>query len=220
MLLGEDASPYRYAMQVGRSLRLIRKPTTYHLPPETMNVPAENFNAADARLVQTGFRRLTPAAARIFQGAFSLHCQVEGDAALYRGVWAVLMFPVTHPDAYISLRYTDTADKEQEIGVIERLADFPAEAQALVRGVLARQYHQQTIVRIFDVTCRYGLLFFSVETGDGPEEFMMPWRHDRAEDFGSHGKVLLDSLDNRYILPDVRELPAADRRKFLGFIYW
>ncbi len=175
----------------------------------------------DERLACTGVRRLLPATVRIFEGAFGLlHCQVEGDAHGYRGAWAVLLFPITHPDRFVSLRYTDADDKEQEIGVIECLADFPPEAQKAIRNTLLKQYHQQTIQRIHRIVSKYGLLFFDVETGRGPESFVMPWRQDRAEDFGANGKVLLDSLDNRYILPDVAALPPADRRIFLGFIYW
>jgi hypothetical protein len=186
-----------------------------------MTLPDTTQAADDARLVATGFRRLLPDATRVFRGAFSLlHCEVEGDPAPYRGVWAVLLFPITHPDGFVSLRYTDAQDKEQEIGVIERLADFAPETQALVRATLVKQYYQQIITGIRGIECRYGLLFFDVETDAGPRAFNMPWRHDRAEDFGSRGKVLLDSLDNRYIIPDVGALPAKDRRRFLGFIYW
>lgn len=175
----------------------------------------------DALLVKTGFRRLTPARTKIFRGAFGLlHCQVTDDPIPYRGVWAVLMFPVSHRDAYVSLRHTDASDKEQEIGIIEQLADFPPAVQELIRATLVKQYHQLEITRVLDITCNYGLLFFHVETTHGPCAFMMPWRQDRAEDCGHHGKILLDSLDNRYIIPDVQALPPADRRKFLSFIYW
>ena len=48
----------------------------------------------------------------------------------------------------------------------------------------------------------------------------MPWRYDRAEDYGTNGKVLLDAYDNRYIIPDLAQLPPADRRAFTSFIYW
>lgn len=178
-------------------------------------------NDGDARLARTGVRRLVPERIHIFRGAFALlHCRVEGDSQLYRGVWAVLLFPISHPDCYVSLRCTDHADKEQEIGVLERLADFPEDVQGMIRSTLRKQYHQQPITRIHQVVCRYGLLFFDVETEGGRREFTMPWRHDRTEEFGANGKVLLDSLDNRYIIPNVQELPAADRARFLGFIYW
>lgn len=178
------------------------------------------YAESDAKLVATGVKRLHPGNTTIFEGTFSLlHCQVKGDT-LYRGVFAVLLFPISHPDCFVSLRHTDAADKEQEIGVIERLADFPVEQQRLIKDNLIKQYYEQVIRRIHEVECRFGLLFFRVETQRGMEEFVMPWRHDRAEDYGANGKVLLDSLDNRYLIPDVSALPASDRRLFLGYIYW
>ena len=169
---------------------------------------------------RTGVRRLKPEETRIFEGTYSLlHCQVKGDD-LYRGVFAVLLFPIRHPEGYISLSYTDDADKIQEIGVIESLSEFPPETQDLIRATLAKQYHEQIIKRVYELRYEYGLLFFDVETQAGREEFMMPWRQDRAEDYGTHGKVLLDVYDNRFIIVDVNALPASDRRKFTSFIYW
>lgn len=174
----------------------------------------------DLKLRNTGYRRLTPDNTRVFEGSFSqLHCHLKDDK-LYRGVYAVLMFPVTYPDRFVSLRYTDEHDKDQEIGVIEAIADFPEEAQQAIRVSLIKQYYQRVIHRIYSIECKFGLLFFDVETGFGREMFVMPWRHDRTEDFGTAGKVLLDSLDNRYIIPDVNELPSSDKRTFLGYIYW
>jgi len=181
---------------------------------KTVSIPG------DEKLRESGYRRLTPANTRIFEGSFSLlHCQVEG-AGLYRGVYAVLMFPVSYPDRYISLRYTDERDQDREIGIIEDLSVFPEDVRQAVRRSLIKQYYERVIHRIHDIECRYGLLFFDVTTGDGRETFVMAWRHDRAEDYGASGKVLLDALDNRYIIPDLRKLPAADRRLFLGYIYW
>jgi hypothetical protein len=175
----------------------------------------------DKRLTQMGVRLLTPENATIFDGSFSLmHCEVKGDN-LYRGVFAVLMFPIRYPDRYISLRYTDLEDKEKEIGVIEDLTGFPLEAQRLVRNTLVKHYYEQTLTRIHSVENRFGLLFFDVETQQlGRLQFVMPWRGDRAEDFGPNGKALLDAFDNRYIIPDLGALPAADRNAFTSFIYW
>ena len=95
---------------------------------------------AVSRLAGTGVRRLTPATTKIFEGAFSLmHCAVLGDP-MYRGVFAVLMFPIRYPDRYISMRYTGEKDKVYEIGVIDDLSAFPEATQALVRAVLKKQY--------------------------------------------------------------------------------
>ena len=175
----------------------------------------------DERLAGMGVRLLTPENATIFEGTFSLmHCAVKGDT-LYRGVFAVRMFPIRYADQYISLRYTDLKDKEMEIGVIEDLKTFPEETQRLVRHTLVKHYYEQTLTRIYSVENQFGLLFFDVETKQlGRRQFVMPWRGDRAEDFGPTGKTLLDAFDNRYIIPDLAALPAADRNAFTSFIYW
>jgi len=171
-------------------------------------------------LLATHVRRLTPDTTHIFEGTFSLlHCAVKDDT-LYRGVFTVLLFPVTHPDSFVSLRHTDDKDKVLEIGVIEDLRAFPEDQQKLVRAALSRQYYEQIITRIYTVKCEFGILFFDVETQRGREQFMMPWRIDRAEDYGHNGKVLLDALDNRYIVPDVLALPPADHRRFTSYVYW
>jgi hypothetical protein len=185
-----------------------------------MSTPdAERFD--DQRLVGMGVRLLTPEIATIFEGTFSLmHCAVKGDT-LYRGVFAVLMFPIRHVDRFISLRYTDPEDKEKEIGIIDDLSVFPAEVQQLIRNTLVKHYYKQTLTRIYSVENNFGLLFFDVETQQlGRVQFVMPWRGDRAEDFGANGKLLLDSFDNRYIIADLAELPTADRNAFTSFIYW
>jgi len=172
------------------------------------------------RLMATGVRRLKPGNTKIFEGAFSMvHCVIAPNEQ-YRGVFAVRMFPISHPDRYISLCYTNEEDKICEIGVIENLNEFSDDVQGLVRKSMKKQYHEQVIARIHEVRCEYGMLFFDVTTKQGRREFVMPWRHDRAEDYGMNGKVLLDALDNRYLIPDVEALPIKDRNRFTGFIYW
>lgn len=175
----------------------------------------------DQRLVGMGVRLLTPETANIFEGTFSLlHCAVKDDT-LYRGVFAVLMFPIRHTDRFISLRYTDADDKEKEIGIIDELSAFSAEVQGLIRQTLVKHYYEQTLTRIYSVENQFGLLFFDVETRQlGRLQFVMPWRGDRAEDFGTNGKTLLDAFDNRYIIPDIAGLPTADRNAFTSYIYW
>ena len=43
---------------------------------------------------------------------------------------------------------------------------------------------------------------------------------DRAHDYGPRGKMLLDTDENRYLIPDVQALPERDRRLLLRHIYW
>lgn len=51
-------------------------------------------------------------------------------------------------------------------------------------------------------------------------EFMMRWQHDCAHDYGHRGKMLLDTDDNRYLIPDVSELPLNEQKLFQRYIYW
>ena len=187
---------------------------------------ANRTNYEDGRMVATGVRRLSPADTRIFEGTFSLlHCSVKGEN-LYRGVFAVLMFPIRYPDKYVSLWYTHIdledkdKDKDREIGLIEDPSAFPEKTQRLIRESLVKHYYEQTIIRIYKVKYRHGLLFFDVESRHGPREFVMRWSYDRAEEYGAHGKVLLDAFDNRWIIPDVTALPSKDRLEFTSYIYW
>ncbi|MHB0934982.1 MAG: DUF1854 domain-containing protein [Armatimonadota bacterium] len=167
----------------------------------------------------SGIARLTAENTHIYEGEYSLlHCRV--DDTLYRGVFAVRLFPIRHPGRFISLNYTTAEDKVKEIGVIDTLADFPEDVVQLVQQTLGKYYYEQQISRIFCVTLKHDLLFFNVQTDRGREEFIMPWRHDRAEEYDEHGKVLLDALDNRYIIPDVTALPEGDRKELIRFIYW
>lgn len=176
--------------------------------------------ATAARLASTGVRRLTPQNCQIFEGTYSLlHCTVVGDQ-IYRGVFASLAFPVSQPDRFICLRYHDSDGKNKEIGLIEDLSQFDEHARRLILQSLRKHYYEQRITRIHKISYKFGLLFVEVETERGRQQFTMRWQVDRAQDYGEHGKVLLDTFDNRFIIPDIRKLPSRDRVKLLRYIYW
>jgi hypothetical protein len=169
-------------------------------------------------------RVLTPENCKIFKGIYSLlHVQIIDDpngVGLYRAIHAVRAFPISSPTEYISLRYPDEHGIEHEIGVIVDLTIFPPDTQELVQESLARYYFEYYVTRIYNVEWKYNLLFFDVETTEGRREFQMRWQVDRAHDYGEHSKVLLDVFDNRYLIPDLRDLPRADRERLNRYIYW
>lgn len=168
----------------------------------------------------TGVRRLVPEGTALQRGEHGvLRCTITGDRT-YEGVTAVRLFPISYGDQFVSLRFTDEMDKEKEIGIIERLSDFPPETVKQVHESLDRHYHERVIRRIHKIKQRYGQLFFTVETDSGPVEFVMPWRHDRAEEYGAKGRVLLDSLNNRYLVPDLDALLPKEKQLLVSFIYW
>jgi ATP-binding cassette, subfamily B, bacterial len=165
-------------------------------------------------------RKLSPDTTALRRGPHELmECEISGEG-LCRGVTAVMLFPISHPDRWISLRHTDEADKEREIGVIEELGKFDEEDQVLVREALGKHYHESIIQNVLSIQHKYGQLFFKVQTSLGVKEFVTPWRSDRAEDYGTNGKVILDALNNRYLIPDLEQLNAKERRLVSTYIYW
>ena len=67
---------------------------------------------------------------------------------------------------------------------------------------------------------RNGAMTKTVQTDLGPVQFTMRSQSDRAQEFGSGGKMLIDTDENRYLVPDVEALPERDRRLFRRYVYW
>ena len=139
---------------------------------------------------------------------------------MHRGVFAVRCFPATRPNDFISLRVCDRDGQERELGIVRHLDRWPSNCQALVRIALARRYFLRRITGIDDIRLEYGYLNFRVRTDQGPAQFTMRWTQSQAQDFGASGKVLLDLEDNRFLVPDVDELPRRDRELLQRFVYW
>jgi hypothetical protein len=167
----------------------------------------------------TRVRFLTPDLCHIHLGTHeALHVTVKNER-IYGGVYAAYAFPVAYPDGYISLIHVGGED-EIEIGVIRDLTEFPEPAAQLVRQALARRYFVHTITRIRRIGWKYGFVSMDVETDKGPASFLMPWSHDRATDYGRHGRILIDVENNRYLVPDLDRLSPRERREFQRYIYW
>jgi ATP-binding cassette subfamily B protein len=139
---------------------------------------------------------------------------------VHRGVFAVNLFPATYPNDYISLRIWTRDGAEQEIGILRRLDDWPMEAQIQVRAALERRYWLQTITGVNEIKLEFGYLTLQVRTAHSPRKFTMRWSQSQVHDFGVRGKVLVDLDDNRFLVPDVENLPPNEQELFLRYVYW
>ena len=139
---------------------------------------------------------------------------------VYRGVFAVLCFPVTCPHNYVALHYFDERMKEQEVGIIRDPSVFPREIRTLLASSLAKYYFEFEITRVHRIEFHFSLLMFDVDTNQGPRQFEMRWQTHRAQDYGEKGKVLFDVFDTRYVIRDIDQLPPEDREIFTRYIYW
>ena len=149
----------------------------------------------------------------------ALHVTVR-DEMTYGGIFALRCMPVGHPWQYISLRYLNEEKREIEVGLIRDLADWPKEAQDLVKASLAQRYLVHEILSIKSIEFFNGYLHFDVETDLGPMEFIMRWQSHRAQDYGVSGKMLIDTEEIRFLVPDVNKLSEKERANFTRYIYW
>ncbi len=125
-----------------------------------------------------------------------------------------------YPSQYISLRWTNEDNREQEVGLIRNLADWPEEAQELINLSLLRRYFVHRILQIRSIKSFQNYLDFEVETDLGAMGFVMRWSHDVAHDYGTGGKILLDVEENRYVIPKLDALDPKQRQLFERYIFW
>lgn len=173
-------------------------------------------------ILPTSTRYLTPETAKIHLGnRGALHVTVVNDR-IYGGVYAVYLFPVRHQGKFISLRHTVPGEKNEdvEIGIITDLKDWPADSRRLVEEALERHYFIHRIQKINHIGFKFGFVEMDVITDKGPAIFLMYWRSDQAVDYGRGGKILLDVDQNRYLIPDVKNLDPHERSEFERYIYW
>lgn len=176
--------------------------------------------ASEENEVDFAPRWLEPGSALLRLGQYdSLEVELtEGE--LFRGVFAVRCFPASRPEEFISLRVWDRSGQEREVGIIRDVSQWPPHCQELLQAALARRYFLRRIDRIDEIRLEYGYLQFRVRTNQGPSQFTMRWTQSQVQDFGARGKVLTDVEENRFLVPDLNELPLAERELLQRYVYW
>jgi ATP-binding cassette subfamily B protein len=195
------------------------EPTTAGMAAPAVQ-PAPDAAPADEQPPAAGIRWLGPDEHRFAMGR---HGRIElwrGGERAAAGLFVVRTFPATHPDGYLSVRGWAESGEEIELGMIRGLADWPADDRAVVRTALARRSLVRRIERVHDVKLAHGYLDFDVETDAGRRSFTMRWTQGQAVDFGQDGKMLIDTEDNRWVVPRVADLPRPDGERFLQYVYW
>jgi hypothetical protein len=162
---------------------------------------------------------LTPENARFTRsggGLISLEVtQPSGKVEFFERIVPVRAFPISAPDTFIAIRQPDTQLDGQgaEIGMIESLADFPAEISALIRDELGRRYFTPGIHKIHSLREKAGHSYWDVTTTAGRVEFIMnnPTSNIRTlED----GRVFMYDIDgNCFTIDDPKGLDKHSYKK-------
>jgi ABC-type multidrug transport system ATPase subunit len=135
-------------------------------------------------------------------------------------VFVIRTFPATHPEEYLSVRGWDEHGDEVELGMIRRLDDWPEAERRVLRDALRRRSLIREVRRVHEVRLVHGYLDFDVEADCGRRRFTIRWTQGQAFDFGTGGKLLVDTDENRWVVPRIDGLPQPDRERFLQYVYW
>ena len=221
--LAEEGSHAALLESDGIYARLVRIQTQVSKQPtiDTLLVeePEPAGSAADERAA-SGIEWLEPGRHRFVVGDHGRIEMESVDGPAARGVFVLRTFPASHPESYLSVRGWEEDGEEVELGMIRTLSDWDEAGRTIVREALRRSALVRRIDRVHAVRLAHGYLDFDVETDVGRRGFTTRWTQSQAVDFGDDGKLLLDTEENRWVIPRVDALPKADRERFLQYVYW
>ena len=122
--------------------------------------------------------------------------------------------PLNDPDDYVCVTDVD----RKELGIIEHIADFPEDQQALIRKELSQRYFCPDITVITAIKEKMGHFYFDVRVGDYPMSFTI---RDLAKNIRcTEGQVILTDVDgNRFLISDLDRIDKKSRRKLEPYLY-
>jgi hypothetical protein len=144
-------------------------------------------------------------AVRLFrEPPWILRITIENDRS-YTRVKVVRAAPLTYPTRFVCLLDA----KDEEICMIDDLAQLGEEQRTLLLEELDRRYLTSTIQQVISVRNEFGTSYWEVKTNRGPREFVIQNAAENAQWLGEHRLLLNDVDGNRFEVPRIDHL---DRR--------
>ena len=131
----------------------------------------------------------------------------EIDGQHYKELKVARMFPVSLPDAYITV--SDSSGKE--LGIILDLAKFEKSQSAVLEQALDHAYFMPKIRKVYSVTERFHVVSWDVMTDRGRRRFEMTVSTDQIIHLGPDRLVLHDIDHNRYEIESISALDPESR---------
>lgn len=154
-------------------------------------------------------RTLRPSELRLRrpEGRVDLIAQIAGEEPV-EGVRVRRVFPMSHPNEYLSLR-----DKEgKELAVLESVEGLDEESRRVLNEDLDRRYFTPQIEAIDAMKLEAGMWRFNVRTGRGPVEFFVRNWRDSAYELRPNNWHIYSVDGARFEIADVTALDANSLR--------
>ena len=135
------------------------------------------------------------------------------DGTVFQNVEPRCLFPSSNGRKFITL--LDENGMEQ--AVIRDLDNLPKDQREMIENCLTEYYLIPRIVKILSTTEKFGLITLDTETDRGPARIEI---RNLLYGFKQVGNRLLlrDSNDNRYEIPDLRQLDVKSRHLLDNYI--
>jgi hypothetical protein len=135
------------------------------------------------------------------------------DAEVHEGVVPVRAFPIAAPDEGIAL----VNMQGRELAWIDKLADLPAAARALIEEELTNREFLPHICRIAHVSTFTSPSTWDVETDRGPARLVLKGEEDIRRI--AHSTLLIaDTHGVQYLIRDIQELDRGSRKLLDRFL--
>ncbi len=146
-----------------------------------------------------------------WQGCGVLTCSLT-DGKILRDVRCTMLFPLSHPQEYISL-HVEKDGATWELGIVVDMKSWPADQRRIVRQAVQESYFIPEITDILAVVKRYGLQEWRVVCDRGEREFCVVHAKDNIQTTG-RGIILITDIEKcRYKILDSAKLPARAQQE-------
>lgn len=138
----------------------------------------------------------------------------EIDGKEFKRVILTRTLPLSLPDEYICISDIE----KNEVGIIEKIADFSPEQQKLINSELSQRYYCPVIDKIETIKEKMGNFYFDVIIGGVKKSFAVK---DITKSIRQHGNAIdvTDIDGNRYRIEDFNSIEAKSRRKLEPYLY-
>jgi hypothetical protein len=137
---------------------------------------------------------------------------IDTDGRRHVGVEPVRAFPITDPDHWVSI-----CDAEgHEILCVNDLSGLAVATRLVLEDELAKREFVPIIRRVIQISNESNPAEWDVETDRGPTRFTVDG-DEAVRRIGTHHVLITDTRGLRYLVPDVRALDLASRRRLERF---
>jgi len=144
---------------------------------------------------------------------WALRLTLRGDRS-YPKVKIVLAAPLSYTDRFISI----LDGKDEEICMIENLADLDAPTRTLIEEELDKRYLTSIVKTVISIRSEYGTSYWDVDTDRGKRDFVVQNVSENALWPADRRLLLIDVDGNRFEVPNVDELDERSQRMIDGLL--